>query len=314
MNSQEKTPTRNHPGFRRVVAALLIAGLPLAGCASFPEQADIAAFGKAASTIADAGKLAYATDSVLATKVLQQEGLYRYLSNQNDVTLAGKLTAIPAREWQARLALLGAIGTYAAALAKVSDPDAAVKAAASGKLVAANIVSFANALPGASSAAFGKAAPVVASVVIGAATSAFLSRRMRAVIAQTDPDIQQAAALLSADFEILGRRPERDATFLTNVRKELLQHYRSPEIPNRPRLNDLQLRDAYAQFLADEQETVASIKAISNLPEAITKLAAAHHGLLTSFDRERQLAEFVAAANAIGTLFSIPALPIGAEK
>lgn len=285
---------------RRCGAIFLGAMLFTTGCANYPQQARIAAFGAAASEISVAGKAAYAANLDIARQRAEEEGVVAYL--EKSATFMPDYNAIPVNspaQWGVRLRMIEAIGEYAEALSKTGEPGAAEKAAASGKTLAASVLTLSSAR-GASIPTAANAAPNLVAGFIRLGADAALAARMRTVMVQTDPQLRQAVQLLKADFELLSTAPVRNAKGLTMVRSDLLQLLRADR-----RNSSTILRADYEEVIARERNTKALLATLSRIPDALQKLADAHHALVTSSDSDRALADFLAASDAIVAALSI---------
>ncbi|TJW14949.1 MAG: hypothetical protein E5W82_09490 [Mesorhizobium sp.] len=269
------------------------------GCANYPQQARIAAFGAAASDLSAAGKAAYVASLDSAKQRAEEEGAVAYL--EKGPVFMPDYNSVPvnsAVQWAIRLHMLEAIGGYADALSKIGQPGSAEKAAANGKTLTANIIALSGKTGTASP--IGQAAPNLVAGLIRFGADAELAGRMRAVMVRTDPQLRQAVSLLKADFALLARTPNGNASGVTMARTDLLRDLRADR-----RNSSATLLASYRSVVAQERDSKAAIAAFELMPGALQKLADAHHALVTSKDSDRALADFLAAASAITSALSI---------
>ncbi|RUX85743.1 hypothetical protein EOA25_35325, partial [Mesorhizobium sp. M2A.F.Ca.ET.040.01.1.1] len=279
---------------RRYAPVIVGTALFLTSCANYPQQARMAAFGAAATDLSSASKAAFTANVDIARQRAEEEGLVAYL--EKGPVFMPDYESMPVNstaQWGVRLRMIEAIGDYAEALSKTGEPGAAEKAAASSKTLATSVAALSKAA-GATAGPVVQAAPDLVAGFVRLGADAALSGRMRSVMIQTDPHIRQAVSLLKADFEVLAKTPQANTSGLTMARTDLLRDLRADR-----RNSSTALVADYREVISRERDAKAVAAAFDQMPDALQKLADAHHALVTSTDSDRAVADFFAASDSI---------------
>lgn len=243
------------------------------GCAQAPTTAQVASFGKAASSITMTLQSAEATSQELRREQMIDLAACGFLST-------GQLRlAVAARrqrqDFGRQVELIEAIATYADALAKATDPAEVAKVEAASSNLATASAQFAAALPGFSSA------PIIAPIatLMGRLGSDLIEydmrRRLRAVIEAVNPRLVEAVVVLNDDLAEMAKDLRASLVAWRNAKECVLRQMRSDT-----RISRLELYDRYreADRMARDYETRA--KVLDERAVALGRLSDAHQALL----------------------------------
>jgi hypothetical protein len=268
--------------------------LTLTNCASFPKSAAITQFSQATTTattlLQNAGKL----DLQLSQKLGYEEAVTEYINGQSFKFPPGDFALLDKKRISARLQVLGAISSYADALAALDDPQqpAKVGTAISGLgSVVTNFSKVAN--PNANTA---EIAPVVN--LLGASVTFFVSQQnaiaIRNAVKVADPWIKQAASLLIADFSILNRRYTRRLTELRALQKQKIRYVRRDS-----KVTRIDLENRFSELYTADQDLSTQVTALQQSTNILNALVAAHDELANSEGTDREIADFKTLVDAI---------------
>lgn len=271
----------------------LLLGAILTGCATFPEQKKIAAFGNTTKTIAEAGKSVFRVSAEIRAARAEEAGVLSYL--KHELVFPPRYADFPgvaAEQRRVRLRVLQAIAGYAGELAKIGEPGSASNAAGKAKnlgdtVLAAISISGSPPQPA-------QALPTLASGSVRFLAGGFLAARMRSVMRRTHPDLKTAVALLRKDFDVIAKVPRIHFQGLIKTRRSILARLRRD-----PQNSTLELRAVYLEMARLQREAAYALASIDNLPRALAKLVSAHEAMMTSVDTDRALSDFTAASEDV---------------
>ncbi|MCP4099288.1 MAG: hypothetical protein GY748_23940 [Planctomycetaceae bacterium] len=280
------------------VAALFFV---LTSCATFPEQKKITQFGTAAVLVSNVVVEAYLAHLIAAESAAREREAAKYVLGTRDFKFPAKsnkeIMARLKKTWDHRIATVKAIGAYAKALSKISEPGAAKETAASSSTLIASIIKLADVTPGGTKA-LADALPNLARTAINASINNLFARSIQATIIKTDPYIQQITPLLSADISTLGNIPERNVKSLATNRKLTLNNILAGNLVSRDQ-RYVRYHLMSALQIADE----ARLAIFARAPSDLEKFAAAHANLLKSTDSDGKFKDFVSTANELASTF-----------
>jgi hypothetical protein len=265
----------------------------LSACAN-PVQQDIVTFGETAEVLAASTGDIYQRHRVLVDRNNLENAAWYYSDRQDadfDFPPASTYKAVNAEIWNKRIQAMAGIRAYAKALADLNDPAAAI--AAEGGLTALGdaIAAF----PGSN---VPQPATRIASGIVAAAIRTQNASVIRATIADVHPLIAKATQTLGEDFKsIQGAITDDNESWKSTAKRNLIN------IRNDPRINTLELQQAYRNAAERHSANEALVSAYGSNLAALEKFEAAHQALRDSRDNDRALSEFLSSTRSLAENF-----------
>jgi len=266
----------------------------LSACAN-PVQQDIVTFGETADVLATATGDIYQRHRVLVDCNNLENAAWFYSDRQEagfDFPPASTYTSINADIWNVRLQAMAGIRAYAKALTDLNDPAAAIAAEGGLSALGDAIAAF----PG---SGVPQPATQIASGIVAAAIRTQNASVIRATIADVHPLIMEAAKTLSEDFEKIQGAIKDDNDIWESTAKRNLINLR-----NDPRVNTLELQQAYRNAAERHSANLALVNAYGSNVAALEKFEAAHQALRDSRDNDRALSEFLITTRSLAENFN----------
>lgn len=275
---------------------LALVAIGLAGCASYPKSNAVAQFAVATNTATTLLQNASKLDLTLAQRNGYEVAVTRYLVNDTFAYPPRDFALLDKQRIAARIAVLDAIGKYAAALAAVEDPQQPAKIGEAVSQLGSVVTAFVKVSdPEADVSRFGP----VAGIVSAGATYLVAQRSAIAIrdVANTaDPWLKEAADLLARDLGLLNTRYRRRLAELAALQKQKAIYLREDQ-----RVSRIELEKRYLELYTEYQQLAIQVATLDQSKKILKGLIDAHDELRSSEDVDRQILLFKTLVEAIST-------------
>ena len=315
MRHKPKHPSRTRAAGRRLLCALALPSLILAGCAtSAPLARHTADFSSATSLVVDNSENAYRAAVRLHDQEQAAIAVAKYDTDKPWDPHSLK-PLIDSKGLQARSEVLGGLKAYAQSLADVTNGVDSPQLHAAAASVGTNLQSLGKSINSISSdASSSSTAPsLISPEEANAASTAFkalgdylVSRKIKSgvpkVIRDMDPQIEAIAQLLVSDIAVIRRQSANDYEQLLTQQDMFIRKSGSALSPTDRRAEIEKL----PALLASKQSTDDML---ADLQNCLTQLAQTHHALAAAAQNnnadslQQRIADLHAAAERLASFF-----------
>jgi hypothetical protein len=274
----------------------VVAAISVAGCTSYPKSNAVTQFADATTTATTLLQNAAKLDLTLAQRNGYEVAVTRYVIKADFPYPPKDFALLDKQQIAARVALLDAIGKYAAALAALEDPQQPAKVGEAISQLGSVVTAFVKASnPEADVSNLG---PVVG--LVSAGTTYLLAQRnafaIREATNAANPWIRQAADLLAHDLGLLNSRYHRRLGELAALQKQKAIYLRDD-----PRISRIELEKRYLDLYTEYQQLAVQVATLDQSKKILKGLVEAHDELCSSDDVDRQILLFKNLVDAIST-------------